>query len=159
MDDGLLDIEYLVFSSHKTATQTVKHSLIASGINCLHAHNVGDIGLEKNQINAYLADYRKKNYRKLKIISVFRDPLERMMSSFFQALSVDAYAWVGTKLVDKDIESIVLSMTYGELTNLFCRYCEIIDGAGESILILSQEIGIGVDKLIYLSEKLISNNE
>jgi len=41
-----------------------------------------------------LADYRRINARKLGIISVFRDPLDRLVSSFFQSLSEEFYAYL-----------------------------------------------------------------
>src|SRR5215210_5142841 len=96
----LYAIRFLIFSSHKTATQSIVSSLNSKGIRALHGHTVQDLGLQKNQFKAFLQCYREINGRKLEIISIFRDPLDRMKSSMFQALTRHYYAW--TKEVDND---------------------------------------------------------
>ena len=92
--EKLLGIECLIFSSHKTATQTITYSLNQSGTPSLHAHILENIGMVEGQFNEFIKRYRASKSRRIKIISVFRDPLERLISSFFESLSEDAYAWV-----------------------------------------------------------------
>jgi len=94
----MLDLDYLVFSSHKTATQTLTHTLRKNGYNCTHCHTLDNVGLKKGSFAPFLDDYFDKNNRKLVVITTFRDPLERHISSFFQ--------WHGSKPVrDKDVEN------------------------------------------------------
>lgn len=85
-DRALLDIDFLVFSSHKTATQTVCTSLRMSGLKCLHCHSLADetTRLPPGRFRQYLHTYRAVRRRALGILSVFRDPVERHISSFFQ---------------------------------------------------------------------------
>jgi hypothetical protein len=158
----LLEIDCLIFSSHKTGTQTIKRSLMSSGVKCLHCHGLRNINLQANQFHEYLNYYNEVACRKLKIISIFRDPLERIMSSFFQSLTEDPYAWVGqdnAKETDGDTENIVRGMSFHDLQSLFYRYCERIDGYGESVLIICQELGIDPEKLTFSGQRLIGEND
>jgi len=83
------------------------------------------------------------------------------MSSFFQSLTEDPYAWVGPDNAKKadDIENIVRSMSFDELKNLFYRYCECIDGFGESIFIICEELRIELDELSFSAKSLVGENE
>jgi hypothetical protein len=196
-NNEFLDIEYLIFSAHKTATQTITNSLSSSGIKCVHAHGLGNMHMKENDFGKYLNDYTKVNSCRLKIISTFRDPLERIISSFFQSLTEldalrhlvgldpdalrhlvgldpdalrhlvgldpDALRYlVGLDNADKvnnDNENFVHRMSIDELQNLFYRYCEHVDGWGESIFIICHELGIEFGKLKFSEKGLIGENE
>ena len=84
MDQNLLNLDYLVFSSHKTATQTICHSLIRSGVAAKHTHYLETLKIAGvSDFQRYLKEYLSLNQRPLKIISVMRNPFERILSSFF----------------------------------------------------------------------------
>jgi hypothetical protein len=160
--EKLLGIECLVFSAHKTATQTITHSLCQGGTPSLHAHKLLNIGLPDGQFNQFIKEYRASKSQKLKIISVFRDPLERLISSFFQSLSEDAYAWVPQaegkipwvpqvegriRSTEQDGDRPAISLD--ELQELFYRYCKAVDGWGESIAYICTELRIAIDDLRF----------
>ena len=44
-DPSLLDLDFLVFSSHKTGTQTIRNSLRASGYRAVHCHQASHLEL------------------------------------------------------------------------------------------------------------------
>ncbi len=83
IENKLLKLDYLIFSSHKTGTQTLTRTLISNGLKCKHCHNLKQIGLQEGLFQSYLERYQKQNNKKLKVITVFRDPIERHISSFF----------------------------------------------------------------------------
>lgn len=80
----LLGIDYLVFSSHKTATQSIKKSLNKTGFVCKHCHHPNNLGLGRGDLRRLAHRYDESNARKLPIITVFREPIARHISSFFQ---------------------------------------------------------------------------
>ena len=159
---GLLSVQYLVFSSHKTATQTVVHSLNASGVRSAHCHTLENIELETGQFRSYLRDYRRTNGRKLQVVSIFRDPLDRLVSSFFQSLSEDRYAHLEPDKcadVNGPEDNIIYTISAQNLNELFCRYCVEIDGWGKSLSIIGQELEFSVDSLGFSGRELIGTNE
>jgi hypothetical protein len=78
------DPDFIVYSSHKTGTQTLVRSLSAAGHRAIHLHGVGHLDGTIGQFREYLKYYREKYGKKVKIISAFRLPIERHISSFFQ---------------------------------------------------------------------------
>ena len=74
--EQLFQIDFLVFSSHKTATQTLVRSLANSSVAVRHCHTLYNIDLEPGTFHTFLQSYREKRRRKLTIGSVFRDPLD-----------------------------------------------------------------------------------
>jgi len=79
------DPEYLVFSSHKTGTQTIVSALRGSGREEIHLHSLKHLSATTDSFRAYLSSYSEKYGHKVKIISIFRLPIERHISSFFQS--------------------------------------------------------------------------
>jgi hypothetical protein len=113
---NLLELDYLVYSSHKSATQSLTKTLNANGFKSVHCHLLRDIGLNNHSFLEYLDNYLEKNQKKLNIISIFREPIERHISSFFQ--------YYGTRpLVCKEVESmeetIIFQSSLEELQNMF----------------------------------------
>lgn len=91
MEFSFLNYTHLIFSSHKTATQTLLNT-INTMYNAIHIHNVNDFNivlniketnLEKKFISN-LKKYIKTHNHKLKIITIIRNPYDRHISSFFQ---------------------------------------------------------------------------
>jgi len=134
----LLEIDALIFSSHKTATQSLKATFQRNGIRSLHCHTLGNIGLEEGEFSTYLDAYRAHRGRKLRVISVFREPLSRMISSFFQWYGVGE---IRNGLVDKVEDTLIFKLPVQELFDPFVNYIETIDGFGESLDILRDELG------------------
>jgi hypothetical protein len=143
-----LDIQFLVFSSQKTATQTILNSLVDSGVNALHCHTLDNIGQTEASFKTYLVKYGERNHRPLNIISVFRDPLERMVSSFFQSLSENKFAYTDPANeyeITKRGQNLICSETNEAVRTLFYNYCRIVDGWGEALSTICsvEEVEIG----------------
>lgn len=147
-DYELLDLDYLVFSSHKTATQTLTYSLKRSGFKCRHCHQLPHIDLKEGDFQNYLDKYFKKNRKKLNVITVFRDPLPRHISSFFQ--------FYGSRPLDRDevsnkYETIIYRYSIEQLCEKFAS--ELSDktslGFLESIYDICSELNIEVSELTY----------
>lgn len=83
------DVDYLVYSSHKTSTQTLCHSLMNHNYNVVHIHHLCNRNLNKEQFLSQLVDYNQYNMKKLNIVSVIRNPNDRILSSFFQSYHTD----------------------------------------------------------------------
>lgn len=83
-DPSLLDLDFLVFSSHKTGTQTIRNSLRASGYSATHCHQVSHLGLCDDDLEGYLDAYFARHSKPLDVITLFREPIDRHISSFFQ---------------------------------------------------------------------------
>jgi hypothetical protein len=169
INPNLLNIEFLVFSSHKTATQTITNSLNTSGVGCMHCHTLENIGLREGEFRFYLDEYRRVNAKKLQVISTFRDPLDRLVSSFFQSLSRDTYAFMESDKSRGDLfrggdvngpeDNIIYRISMQDLINLFYRYCSEIDGWGESLHLICLELGLSLQDLSFSGRELLGTHE
>lgn len=144
----LLDLEYLVYSSHKTGTQTLVSTLNNSGLRCRHCHFVGNIGLKKGDFRSYLKSYLKENNKKLDVITVFREPMERHISSFFQGYGTRPFR---LKEVESEVETIIYKYTIEQLQEKFILELKArsLIGFPESIHQICKELRINTNDLAY----------
>jgi hypothetical protein len=84
--EALYELEFLVYSAHKTGTQTLVHTLRDNGFACTHCHRLSNLSppLTPELLPQFLGEYRRRRGRVLPIVSVFREPISRHISSFFQ---------------------------------------------------------------------------
>lgn len=82
--EQLLSLDYLIFSSHKTGTQTLNRTLNLNGFRSRHCHDLTHLQLPHTDLKPFASRFARKNGRPLHILSVFREPVERYISSFFQ---------------------------------------------------------------------------
>jgi len=148
LNEDLFNIDYLIYSSHKTATQTLVNTFNSNNFNCKHCHHLVNIDLIKGSFQKYTEEFLQKNGTRINIISVFRDPMERHISSFFQ--------WYGskpirTKEVESELDTMIYKYTIEELQNKFIS--ELNDksliGIHESIHEISRELQFNVEDLNY----------
>jgi hypothetical protein len=76
--------DVIVFSSHKTGTQSITGSLNASGHKAAHCHLLENYNITPEAFLEYLRTHLDEHAKKVIIVSVFRLPIERHISSFFQ---------------------------------------------------------------------------
>ena len=147
----LLNLDYLVYSSHKTATQTLVKTLNSNSFNCINLHNLPDIGLKNGDFQEYLNNYLEKKMKKLNVITVFRDPMERHISSFFQGYGTRP---IRLKEVGNEFETIIYRYTIEQLQNKFIQELgnKSLIGLSESIHELCHELQISVEALNYNNE-------
>jgi hypothetical protein len=78
-------LDYLVYSSHKTTTQTLVGTILSNQCSAINIHTMSDIDIHSNaDFLRNVEEYNRVRQKKLKIISVIRNPCQRLRSSFFQ---------------------------------------------------------------------------
>ncbi len=90
------NLNFLVYSSHKTCTQTLLSTFASNKYKSIHCHTISNLShhfanvdITPNLFTESLINYKNKNKRKLKIITVVRNPILRLPSSFFQTFHTD----------------------------------------------------------------------
>jgi len=156
---NLLELDYLVYSSHKSATQSLTKTLNTNGFKAVHCHLLRDIGLNNHSFLQYLDSYVEKNQKKINIISIFREPIERHISSFFQ--------YYGSRpLVSKEVESmeetIIFQSSLEELQNMFITEIKekSLKGIEESLFEMAYSLTIlPIEDLEYNAEHGLNSIE
>ena len=150
-EETCFDIEYLVYSAHKTGTQSLIATLKHHGFKSLHCHRLRNIGLEAGSFKAYLDQYLQKNNQKLKVITIFRDPIERHISSFFQAYGSRP---LRLEEVNDPSETLIYKHSVKRLQRKFIieLTTRSIMGYQESIHEICRELQISIDNFKPLDE-------
>lgn len=149
-DNRLFDLDFLVYSAHKTATQTTSHTLRRHGFRCMHCHLLRDlgVGLQPGELPQFLECFAGRNGRTFEIITVFREPIERHISSFFQ--------WYGNGVVREKVvadiaDTIIHTRSVAELQAMFLD--ELVRGSvpgmPESIDEMCKGLGVDVAALRF----------
>jgi hypothetical protein len=153
-DEKLYQVDFLVYSAHKTGTQTVSSTLRLNGVPCIHCHSIQNytVGIDKGLFADFLKSYYMRNGKKLAIITVFREPLERHISSFFQ--------WHGHgEIVSGNVtdvaSTIIQTKSISDLQGLFIKEIreQTLIGRRESIYEFCHELDLHVSDLDYNSTK------
>lgn len=150
---SLMRIDYLVYSGHKTATQTIRMTLHANGYRCTHCHHLGntDIRMDLDSFRRYLERYKARNGKRLDIITVFREPVEKLISSFFQSHGTDA---IQNKYVADVSETILSRCSVRELQEKFIHDLDSGDiGRRETLYDICRALNINVADLDYDEER------
>ena len=145
------ELDYLVFSSHKTATQTLTHTLRQAGFTALHCHSLahGNVPISPGTL-AQFAARRRPEADKLKIVSVFREPIERLASSMFQAHGKHASGFE---------DSIIHKHSVDELRDVFFGdYCGSRN-AEESLVELAAELHIPLGAMTFDAGRMLGQLE
>lgn len=151
---ALINIDYLIYSSHKTATQTVSNTLRMNNYKCIHCHSLTNetTQLERGTFSQYLEQYYMINKRKLNVITIFREPIERHISSFFQ---YHGDGVVRKKLVQDITDTIIYKYSVQELQERFIHELDsqTLVGREESIDEICKELNINIADLNYNIER------
>jgi hypothetical protein len=92
---NFIDLDFLIYSSHKTFTQSLLSTLIKNNYKAIHCHELTQLSLfcidppTKETFIQYLINYKTIKNKKLKIITCIRNPKTRLLSSFFQSFHSD----------------------------------------------------------------------
>ncbi len=148
----LLSLDYLVFSSHKSATRSTRLSLSFNKFTCGHCHSLSNIDIKEGNFQKYLEKYFMINKKKLKVITIFREPIERHISSFFQGYGTRP---LRLKEVRSEFETIIHTYSIKQLQKKFIL--ELNDksliGYRESMNEISRELNIKPKELVYNPNK------
>lgn len=74
-----LDSDYFIYSSHKSGTMSLRKML-----NTGHIHELKNVNYTKESFTDDIIHFKIINNKKLKIITVLREPSKRVISSYFQ---------------------------------------------------------------------------
>jgi hypothetical protein len=122
----------------------------------MHCHSIENetTNLKRGTLEGFLQQYYSRNGRQLTIITTFREPIERHVSSFFQ--------WHGEGVIRKNIykqeaETIIYQRSITELQNTFIHelHNQTLAGFRESIHELCEELKIPLAELHYCTEEEI----
>jgi len=122
----LQDLDYLIYSSHKTATQSLLSIFKANEVNSKHCHYIEHLRRgDKSKIKTYaemkkafiddLNEYKKYYNKKINIVSIIRNPIDRLPSSFFQTHHTDEISF----FKKEEQETTVSKNTIEELILIF----------------------------------------
>lgn len=109
------NIDYLIYSSHKTSSQSLKNTLNNNCFLTEHLHTI-----DKNNyicFKNYCNDYNEKNNKKLTIISILRNPFDRLKSSFFQTFHSDQVSFLNIN----ENNTFINENNVDFLFNVFCN--------------------------------------
>jgi hypothetical protein len=152
-------IDFLVYSSHKTSTQTMIKSLSKSNYKTFHIHHIDNLKLRKNNIDTSKENfiqevkiYNKKYKKKLKIISLIRNPVDRLISSFFQSYYNDEIRLLNVN----ENDTTIMKYSINELCKIFLEKLKnkTLPNYYESLYELSDIFQIDIVQNL----KLINNN-
>ena len=156
MLDELDSLDFLIYSSHKTSTQSLLSILKVNGMKSMHFHTIHNLkntfsNIEseyqnqseykkkeeftknylKKKIFEGIKAYQKKNGKKLSIVSIIRNPRQRLISSFFQSFHDDEIYFSGKK----PMLTTVKKRTCEELYELYSSYIrnDTLPGGVESL--------------------------
>ena len=155
-EDECLNLDYLIYSSHKTGTQSLLRTLKANGFKTRHCHYYSNLGLESGGLRECLEKYAQRRNKKLNVITVFREPIERHVSSFFQVYGTRP---LRIKEVKNETETIIHKYTIEELQEAFISELstQSLVGYMESLSEMCQELQITTDDLsLYRKEDQFS---
>jgi hypothetical protein len=155
-----MDLDFLIYSSHKTSTQSLLKTLSHYNYKCCHCHSVDDLKItlpslfrdvESQQKNfiPYLHNYKNVNNKKLKIITIIRNPNDRLISSFFQSFHSDEISFLG-KNEDK---TTIMVNDDEDLIKIYIKKIEDGSLSGKIESILEMEILFNINIL----DNLIKN--
>ena len=146
--NDFLKLHYLIFSSHKTATQTLSLTLRENGFRCTHCHILQNLHLHSADFIKLVERNYLANGRQLNIISTFREPMERHISSFFQ--------WYGDGVIRKNLalditDTVIYKSTSHQLQSQFISevHDQSIPGTEESIDHICDALKVPFTELSY----------
>ncbi len=153
------NLDYYIFSSHKTSTQSLIKIFKNNGYKSSHCHVLENIkNMDKNffdydylKLKNYFNDeidkYNKTTGKKLNMISIIRNPHDRLISSFFQSNYDDQIQFLNKK----PEETTVAKLEESDLYSLFVQQINNynLNGKKESVDELSDILSVNIiDNLI-----------
>jgi hypothetical protein len=102
---------YLIFSSHKSSTQSLKSIFLKNGYNSIHCHQLFQLEyiFKNTKISNEIFIDSLKKYKdtgvKIKIVSIIRNPIDRLPSSFFQSYHNDEIDFLKKKVNETTVNS------------------------------------------------------
>ncbi|WFB35314.1 putative capsular polysaccharide synthesis family protein [Kiritimatiellota bacterium B12222] len=158
LQDEWYSLDYLIYSSHKTGTQTINHSLNLNGLKSVSCHYLPHIHLREGDLGTFAEHYFRETGRKLQLISVFREPVERHISSFFQAYGSRP---LRLKEVRDQRDTLIFQYEVEELRQKFIHELkqETLFCYRESLHDICSQLNIAIHRLNFQEQALFSTTE
>ena len=121
----------IVYSSHKTATMSILETLRCNGYSATHIHTYENNKWTEDDMLRFLK-WHAETHGRLNLVSVLRDPLDRLRSSFFQLYHTDEMNYFGTP----EYDTTIMKTDIGALYSMFdksIQTVENIDAFGRDI--------------------------
>lgn len=112
----------IVYSSHKTATMSILETLKRSGYSATHIHTYENNNWGSDDMLRFLK-WHAETHGRLNLVSVLRDPLDRLRSSFFQLYHTDEMNYFGTPEYDTTIMKTDIETLY----NMFDKSIQTVE--------------------------------
>ena len=112
-------LHVLIYSSHKTSSQTLHCTIKNNHFNSCYMHSF-ESNMTKEKFIQNLINYKYINKKKIKIISIVRKPKTRLLSSFFQSFHCDEIEFLKKEKENTTIDTTnceELSKLYTDLIN------------------------------------------
>lgn len=125
--DNIYDLQYLIFSSHKTSNNTLNETFLRNEIKSHFIHTLEHLELyyniknNRDDFKYMLYEYVNIHKKKLNIITIIRNPYDRLLSSFFQYYHDNCVEFLN---VDPNLTTIMKS-SYNELYTIYKEYIDI----------------------------------
>lgn len=133
-------LDFLVYSSHKTSTQSLLDIFSKSQLSAIHCHELNNLKLNHAQFMSLV------NHKKLKIITCLRNPFDRLRSSYFQTFHSDEIIFKKIKSTHTTIMSNDVSYLLKHFESLILS--DTLPHANESIWELQKIFNFSLDDLI-----------
>jgi hypothetical protein len=121
--------DFFIYTAHKTTTNTLKDSLRNINKTVIYAHNSRRLDEDyKISLKELIDEHYNKNTKPLKIISIYREPIDRLISGFFQVYGDDR-SDLKTMTIDESIKMFIDGIKYKS----FPHYLEALEDICETI--------------------------
>lgn len=170
---NLSNLNYLIYSSHKTSTQSLLSIFKNNNLNSLHCHSINNFNDYYNTKKSFqelkkdflynLEKYKIDNNKKLNIISVVRNPIKRFPSSFFQFNHDREIRLYGeninsTTIMRNNINDLLDMYKTQIINNVFPTKLESIDEMTKIFEInIIDKLGVCINNDYYLFEHELFN--
>ena len=159
--ENIEEIDMLVYSSHKTSTQSILNTLKNNNYKVLHIHTIkhlisnyiDNVEYTNNVLYENTLNKLNKRKKKLKIITCLRNPKERLLSSFFQTYYNDHITYLNIKPEN----TIINTKNLKELHDFYIE--NISNLPNESLFEIFDLFNINYNDIIYKSYYYFYEND
>jgi len=96
----VLNIDILVLCSGKSGSSTLYESFVRSGFKCIKVHSQEDYKKQFEEDSLFETIDNSSKKKKLFIIDVYRNPIERKISSFFEHIDKYVPNWRNISIIE-----------------------------------------------------------
>ena len=150
--------QYILYTSKKCATETLKNTFLTNNININpeHIHYMHDMSklklLNFKNFNQYLINTINKRKEKINIITIIRDPIDKIVSEFYFQ-----YYWSN----DENKHKFITEQNLIDKYNIICNMCNSNDTNGinqHSLKEIVKYYNININDIVNYGDYYIYND-